>query len=50
MLAGATILMSQSVHAHWVYVSNEKDDTVSVIDTPLSILKVAPWSHRLMWA
>ncbi|MCB1419805.1 MAG: YVTN family beta-propeller repeat protein [Notoacmeibacter sp.] len=36
MIAGAaalTCLMSTSALAHWVYVSNEKDDTVSVIDT-----------------
>ena len=35
-LAGAAALLcltSSTALAHWVYVSNEKDDTVSVIDT-----------------
>jgi len=32
-LAAPLLLGAHTVNAHWVYVTNEKDDTVSVIDT-----------------
>ena len=33
VVIGVALLGSAQAHAHLVYVSNEKDDTVSIIDT-----------------